>query len=215
MNRVLILGNGISRLQYSEHIRWWTGCLWVLNYAFAEYGPQADAVLGHPEVMEQAALWKRVHEYNYRVFTEEDYHSDIPKDLRGDSGTLAVAQALLEGKDKIFLSGFDFGGKDVWTLDMEKRSVAHGMRRRWRILLKTFPDAVDKIVFWAPKPGYDNLSAEYRPLYYRAELEYRRLKNEVAFLNAQLGNDIICPEVKPVTEKDRGEDFYDRILKGE
>jgi len=55
MKKVLLLGNGISRLLYKDYINKWKGEIWACNRAFLEYGDRITRIAGHDEVMEEAA----------------------------------------------------------------------------------------------------------------------------------------------------------------
>lgn len=206
-DKVLILGNGISRLQYTKEIADWKGELWGCNHIYAEYGPVLTRVNGHADVVKQAQQWKEIHGFNYWVITAEDYQ-DIPEKLRGNSGIYLVSQALYEGYKEINLCGYDFGGKDVWTPDMEKRNVTNGLLNKWDVMITWFAD-LSAIRFWQIRPGYDALSAAYLSVFETDHVQVRALK---AAIRKQEGQEIIPVKAKDVSEKTRGNQFYtDRL----
>lgn len=209
---VLILGNGISRLQYAheivDYLLKYSGELWGSNHVYVEYGPWLDRVNGHADVVLQAEHWKQLHGYTYRVIKSNDY-KELPEKLRGNSGIFLVSQALYDGYKEILLCGFDFGGKDVWTPDMENRAVTNGLLRKWDLMLQTFPDSKQRIKFWEIKPGYDKLSEDYLSVFNTDFVQVKRLKQELAAVS---GQEVIMPKCRPVTEAVRTSIFYkDRL----
>lgn len=212
MSRVLILGNGISRLQYTGKIAAWPDEIWCCNYAFVEFGNRISRVAGHLDVMEQAEIWRDLHGYDYRIMQPEDY-KHLPSKLRGNSGVYLVSQALDDGYDPIILCGYDFGGKDIWTPGMEDRNVGPGMRQKWKKLILTYPEARDRIRFWKIKPGYDDIDESFRSIYMLAEKENVRLRRELKKLMVRKYKySKHVPAFPRVNEKSRGKDFYRAIM---
>jgi len=140
VKKVLILGNGISRLSYDGFIRSWDGEVWGSNWIFTEYGEILTRLNGHIEPMKAAAEARKKDGHSYQIWgghlgklSVVDKDFTCPHEYRKDSGTTHVAQALHEGFEKIVCCGFDLGGPDVLSPDMamqDKRSWV----RRWRAI---------------------------------------------------------------------------------
>jgi len=211
-NRVLILGNGISRLQYINEINEYQlspGEIWGCNHIYAEYGHILTRINGHANVVLQAQHWKEIHGYDYRVITSEDY-TELPEQLRGNSGIFLISQALQDGFDEIILCGFDFGGKDVWTPDMHKRGVTNGLYKKWDLMMEHFGSISARIKFWGIKPGYDKLSEEYLSIFHNESEHVKELQKALYEIS---GMDVIAPPFKQVTEAMRTRDFYKELLR--
>lgn len=120
MKKVLIMGNGYSRLHETKYIQDWDGEVWGCNRASSETNkiPSISRVF-------------TVHEYMYPILLKDRIASDFEIygktnksntpyvhicscTLGYSSGSLAIIQALDEQYDKIVLVGFDFGGKDIY-----------------------------------------------------------------------------------------------------
>jgi len=207
-NTVLILGNGISRLQYLLEINNFQGEVWGSNHVYAEYGWLLSRINGHEIVVQQAKHWKQLHGYHYRVITPEDY-KELPQRIRGNSGVFLISQALQDGYDEIILCGFDFGGKDVWAPNMHMRDIENGLRKKWDLMLNHFSEAPDKIKFWPIRPGYDILSERYLSVFYTEYQHNQALQRELYEI---AGMEIIYPSTSTVTEATRGEAFYRELL---
>ncbi len=124
-NKVIILGNGLSRLQHKGFINSWKDEIWGCNHFFTEYNtvPKIDRIFCDAKTIREA--------YEFRVAVKKDWliyaqtwingFKDKPDVLvvngfKGiTSGATAVEQALIENYDKILLTGFDFGGSDIYT----------------------------------------------------------------------------------------------------
>lgn len=214
MKTVLILGNGISRLQYLSEIKAYcgTGELWGSNFIYLEYGKYLTRIDGHPAVVKQGMQWSALHRYHYRCihpeFTPEIYE-ELPEGLCGNSGIFLVTMALHEGFEKIIICGFDFGGKDIWTPDMHLRPVSNGLLKKWDHMLTHYPDANKRVEFWKIKPGYDQLSEDFIPIFNIAYEDNQKLICELRELQ---GQEVILPPMQPVSELTRGKEFYkDRL----
>jgi len=150
VKNVLIIGNGISRLDYSEEIKNFDGEIWSCNYAFREFGEILDRITGHREPMEECLREKKNKGWKVKVFSSlinpvpECENFTIDRYWLRDSGTSLVVQAIKENFDNIYVAGFDLGGADVhspnhWMLD---KTV---WVRRWAEIFQKF--TLDKIIF--------------------------------------------------------------------
>jgi len=122
---VLILGNGASRIKYKDFINNWTSEIWGCNWLFKEADSHENLTrIGsvHNEVISEAYKFKKENNYNYLLYTKPVFREEFKdkfisyfSDPRGwATGPLMVLQALTENYRRIYLSGFDFGGKDVY-----------------------------------------------------------------------------------------------------
>ena len=140
----MILGNGLSRLLYSAEIDSWPSDLWGCNRAFLEYGARLTRITGHVIVMEEAEVWRDKNgaafeiwgghlgagKRGWNIFT-------CPAELRKDSGTTMVAQALHEERSQIVCVGFDLGGKDVGSPGIDRQDKKIWVWR-WRTLARVY-----------------------------------------------------------------------------
>ena len=124
MKKVLILGNGISRLKYKTWINKWDGEIWACNRAFREYKylPRLN-VIGtvHHEVAIEALTFQKKKALSYKILTSKaglvnSYQVFLFKKYRGwSTGNELLQEALLSGYDQIYLAGFDMGGPDIYN----------------------------------------------------------------------------------------------------
>jgi hypothetical protein len=142
MTTVLILGNGISRLEFDKEIRAFTGPVWGCNRAYIDYGDILSALAGHTDVMEEA----RDHG-DYKIFGQDEAFT-CPDIYRKDTGSMLVAEALTRGYDVICV-GFDLGGADVYSPGHDKKNKTTWVNR-WRLILSVFDHS--RVTFW----GYDH-----------------------------------------------------------
>jgi hypothetical protein len=118
MKEVLILGNGISRLSKKEQIKEWKGDLWICNWAFQEYRdlPIIRYVGSvHSEVIERAREFREKHNLTFRIISRLDSSDEkFSLDRGWSTGNLFISEALIRDYKKIYLAGFDFGGRDIY-----------------------------------------------------------------------------------------------------
>jgi len=162
MSSVLILGNGISRLLYEDMIKSWSGELWACNYAYLEWGHKLTRLTGHTDVIMKAANYREKNHHSFDIWTgnlgasrlNAQYvkHFTCPMELRKDSGTTLVAQALTEHFDEILICGYDLGGRDVYSRMNHKRSKSSWVKR-WGQLRHIFPLQFEKSIKFV---GYDH-----------------------------------------------------------
>ena len=145
--RVLILGNGISRLipEIADEIESWKGELWGSNKAYLDFWPRLDRLNGHGDVMQRAVQFRRAAAARFRIMVSQsglalyDHDECLPYRVGGewlkDSGTAHVSEALQEGFAEIVCAGFDFGGKDVYS-DFHEEQTKVMWIRRWRYMAK-------------------------------------------------------------------------------
>lgn len=147
METVLILGNGLSRLEFDEKIRAFPGEVWACNRAYLDYGDVISALAGHLDVMQEARDNRDELGQKYRIFgIDEDL--TCPALFRKDTGTTLVAEALTRGND-VIVCGFDLGGLDLYSPGHEKKNKSTWVQR-WRLLFREFDPA--RVTFW----GYDH-----------------------------------------------------------
>lgn len=151
---VLILGNGISRLSYSDFIQSWAqsgGEVWAANYAFREFGPIITRIAGHKEAMVEAVAYRAEHGLSYeiwggntgRVLPGSRVFTVPPKWLR-DTGSTLVAQALHEGYERIVCCGYDFGGPDVLSPGLWRQDKRNWIER-WQEIYRQW--GLDRVEF--------------------------------------------------------------------
>ena len=146
---VLILGNGVSRLQHMDMIREWTGEIWGCNsiYKDLESGliPRIDAITGDKVAIEAAVDSKEKNGYTYKVWSrgprtlgmKGTIDIKLATEYIYDSGTTLVCKALIDAYTNIVLVGFDLGGKDIYVPNHEMRNKSAWIAR-WRKIAKKF-----------------------------------------------------------------------------
>ena len=141
MSEVLILGNGISRLLHDRYIASWTGEIWGCNRVFEEreIAPRLSVITGHKDRLITAAEYREAHGYTYVLYGMLDGESEkpvtVPGEMRKDSGTTLVAQALEDGYEQVHVCGFDIGGPDIYSPINHMRFRKTSWVRRWRAIL--------------------------------------------------------------------------------
>jgi hypothetical protein len=139
-SRVLIVGNGVSRLAYESYIVGFAGEVWACNRAYQEFPDKIARLTGHREPMLEAQAWKERHGYKYQIFAGplSRLHPEwlpltcAPKWHR-DSGTTLVAEALTQGF-QVEAVGFDMGGPDVYWPDAYQTDKTAWVRRWCEII---------------------------------------------------------------------------------
>ena len=164
MKSVLILGNGISRLQFNRQILCYPGEVWGCNNVFLEYGEKLTLLTGHVENMEMAEHEKRINEnckyeiYSGAIKEKYDIYKKIypnwkrfncPEKYHKDSGSTLVNEALFLGYERIDICGFDLGGKDIFCPKHDD-DLKHNWVKRWCIIASEY--GLEKIHFW----GWDH-----------------------------------------------------------
>ena len=155
-SRVLIVGNGISRLGSEDYIRAYHGEVWACNYAYKEFPDIITRLTGHDFALVDAQAYKDEHGAKFAIYSgpiaqkRKDWKlfSCAPQWLR-DSGTTLVAQALHEGYD-VDLIGFDLGGPDVHALKQYQQDKTNWVRR-WAEIVEAW--GAERLHFI----GYDHL----------------------------------------------------------
>lgn len=138
MARVLVLGNGISRLAYTALIEGWDGEVWGCNRAYLDFPAKLSRLTGHIEVLCEAAEYKSQHaDARFDLWSgnlgkpiEGAHRFTCPRQFLNDSGTTLIAQALEEGHD-VFVCGFDLGGLDIHSPGIEHTDKTEWVKR-WR-----------------------------------------------------------------------------------
>jgi len=122
-SKVLILGNGKSRLKYKKFINDWQDEIWVCNKGYLEYKtlPRINRVgSAHTNLIIKAYIQKIKFNLDYYLFTTkkiqgyEDKIHIFTNSQGWATGPLMVQQALIEDYKEIQLAGFDFGGEDIY-----------------------------------------------------------------------------------------------------
>lgn len=156
--RVLILGNGVSRLQYMNSFvsKWKDAPIWACNSAYTELEsgaiPRLDAITGDKQALKDALVFREKKKLSFIVYARSQTtywipgteRIDIPDKYIYDSGTTLVVKALLSGYNEVYLVGFDLGGKDIYVKDHEDRNKASWIFR-WRIISQDL--GLSKIIF--------------------------------------------------------------------
>lgn len=154
--RVLVLGNGISRLGFTEFINGWPDELWACNYAFKEFKGRLDRLTGHAFVLKEAAPIIKKEGWKTEIWTghigkgvEDGHNFTCPEYFLKDSGSTLVAQALHEGYTEVYVAGFDLGGPDIHSPDLHLQDKS-GWVKRWRKINQVY--GLERVTFI----GYDH-----------------------------------------------------------
>ena len=160
-NKVLILGNGTSRLQLKDTIQNWNGEIWVCNWGFREALTLGDRVtlVGsvHKEVLKEIHSFRKEHNLSYKIITKpiikSQYEDEYFSSSKGwSTGNLCIVEALERGYDEVYLAGFDMGGKDIYqTHDLPGGSF----KSQYEQIKKTYGES--KITFLKPNTEQPNL----------------------------------------------------------
>lgn len=104
--KVLILGNGFSRLNKENFINSWKGKIWICNQAYKEFKsfPRID-LLGtvHPWCISEAKDIAKNNNLNFEIITIDTFK----KYLGYSTGNELINEAILRGYKDIYLLGFD------------------------------------------------------------------------------------------------------------
>lgn len=157
MDEVLILGNGISRINYHEFILKWSGEVWGCNRAYLEYGNKLTRLTGHADVLQDAEVFRDKNNLFFEIWgghigttIKSAKRFDCPKQYQTDSGTTLIAQALHEGFN-IVACGFDLGGWDIHSPELENAPKDNWVER-WRILLAVYGEERIRFIGHDHKP---------------------------------------------------------------
>lgn len=151
MARVLVLGNGISRLSHASTIRSWEGEVWGCNRAYLDFPTKLSRLTGHIEVLREAAEYKSQHaDATFALWAghlgkpiEGAQRFTCPRQFLNDSGTTLIAQALEEGHDA-YACGFDLGGYDIHSPGLETTDKSEWVKR-WRAIDEHY--GLDRLTF--------------------------------------------------------------------
>jgi len=160
LKRVLILGNGVSRLKYEDFIKDWEDEIWVCNYAYKEYYKFKNftRMIGDWRPCNDAVEFRRLYNLKFDIYIRyAGWHNkkflthpnevkklSIDEEYVRDSGSSFVVQALIEDYDEIYLLGFDLGGPDIYVRHLARENKADWVVF-WRKIAKDF--GLDKITF--------------------------------------------------------------------
>lgn len=158
--RVLILGNGTSRLYYKNLPSIWKSEIWGCNWVYKEYInnelPRLDALIGDYVCLKQAVKHEKIMR-NVTVYGKAQKSLDLHPSVKypnvgkyfSDSGTTIVKHALANNYDEIYLLGFDLGGPDIYQYRHHLKNKKNWVEN-WRKIAKEF--TLKKIRFI----GYDH-----------------------------------------------------------
>jgi len=156
IKEVLIVGNGISRLEHQDFIQKWSGEIWACNSAYLEYYngslPRLDLIIGDISALKEIVEYKKRYGGKYRIFGKNPKAKTLPGvemiDIPGlfikDSGSTLVARAIIKGYDKIYVIGFDLGGKDIYVQNHHIKNKEKWVRN-WRLIRDEL--GLDKVIF--------------------------------------------------------------------
>jgi lipopolysaccharide biosynthesis glycosyltransferase len=118
MNKLAIVGNGISRKFLTEEISEFEE-IWVCNKGAYEYSkfPTIKRVYSvHSNVLQSLSNESFILSNEIILVGREELPglSQFKEDKGWSSGNQAILDALLEGYEEIYLYGFDFGGEDIY-----------------------------------------------------------------------------------------------------
>lgn len=158
-SEVLILGNGASRSEHMDFVRSWEGEIWACNWAYFELIdgslPRIDRLIGDKKALIRALKAKRKYGFTYECICKGEPKDELsectPASSFGvsrktvfDSGSALVELALREGYEKIYVVGFDLGGRDLYITDHDKRNKSAWVRK-WRMLDQKY--GLDRVEF--------------------------------------------------------------------
>lgn len=142
--KVMIIGNGVSRLNFQKEITEWDGEIWGCNSVYLEVASgslhRLDRIIGDKDATKKAIQYKNKYGYNYVVYNKfvvkkKDIPGAVPitlpKRFIRDSGSTLVAMAIIEGYEEIVCVGFDLGGKDIYVKNHQYKNKATWIRN-WR-----------------------------------------------------------------------------------
>ena len=178
MKRVLVLGNGISRLEFHDQIEAWDGEVWGCNYVYKDYGHKLTRLTGEVPKMWEGLKYRDEHGHKYEMWggnlgrpPEGSYLWTCPRQFWNDSGTSSVAQALHEGYI-VECVGFDLGGADCYYHTHYRKSKARWVER-WAAIVRFYGS--DRIRFW----GYNHTPFIKRVISGQADpAEYQRIHRQ-------------------------------------
>lgn len=152
---VLILGNGISRIEHENFIREFPGEVWACNFAYRDFPEKITRLTGHDFVLEEAQKEKKKNGWKFDIYAgvcakKRDGWKRFtqPPKWHRDSGSTLATQALHEGHD-ILLCGFDMGGADIYSPEHWRQNKTAWVRR-WADIVQEY--GADRIKFI----GYDH-----------------------------------------------------------
>ena len=155
--KVLIVGNGISRLPYYQTIFDFDGEVWGCNQSYLEFGHIYKRIAGHKQWTEDAYRAKIEYGWDFEVWCGlKDNIIDFPHRMFTtyeerfwhNSGTTLVAQALEEGYE-VSVIGFDLGGLEIHRANNERLRKDKWVQR-WRDIAEYY--GLENVTFI----GYDH-----------------------------------------------------------
>ena len=154
MKKVLILGNGSSRLRLKKFISEWNDEIWVCNKGYTEATDNeliSRVYSVHSEVVQDAKSFRKNRDLTYAIVGPGEVSF---KELKGwSSGSQALLDALIENYE-ITALGFDFGGPDVYQSHSVEGS---NFKKQAEELKKRFGSKYDAIVFKYPESNNETI----------------------------------------------------------
>jgi hypothetical protein len=139
-DKVLILGNGKSRLAYNSFIKKWEHGLWACNNAFKEENLRSKiTALGtvHKEIVEEAIKYKKNNKLNFDIFYS--FNTENTKCFNNyhgySTGNELIFQAISTAYDEIYLLGFDSLWEDTSDIYMDQVIISN-FKNQMDIILK-------------------------------------------------------------------------------
>jgi len=154
--KVLILGNGVSRKNYVKFIQEWEGEIWACNSAFLELAngslPRLDRLIGDYVALKIAVKYKRKYRLKMAIYGKNKRSWELPgvqqltlpKHFYAESGSTLVAAALYEGYKEVKVLGFDLGGMDLYVQHHERKDKSKWIKN-WRKIANHF--GLDRVEF--------------------------------------------------------------------
>lgn len=199
MKQVLLLGNGISRLLHNDFIKNFDGEVWGCNFVYKERDIRLTRLTGHNDVLVKAAKYRVKHDLDYMIYTGQfgllNYDYDFlrsftcPGEFRKDSGTTLLAQALHEGY-YVLCCGFDFGGRDIYTVRLQQRNKTNWIKR-WKAIGDRYGWNNIEFIGFDHKPFVQNSLYKEKEYYKRYILGLPHIPDPeyIALFNSLYGTD--------------------------
>lgn len=193
MKKMLIVGNGVSRLAYKKEIQDFKGEIWIFNYAYKEkwLGKIATRWFGHSELISEAKEYREKNGYKYTIWGNVDCaEKHFDERIRiGDSGSTAAWQSLIDGYE-IWCVGIDLGGWDIYTENHNTQNKSIWVAR-WQKLWKLYNEKIHWI-------GQDHTEALRSP---NLRKYYNLYSNNKCHLNDEKSRQIIQKYFEKISKK--------------
>lgn len=178
--KVLILGNGLSRIMYNDFIEEWENEIWGCNRVYLDWGHKLDRLTGHISVLEEADEYRKQNNLYYEIWGGNlgkfkcDKYFTCDKQFQKDSGTTLVVQAIEEGY-RAYCLGFDLGGRDIYSPNHQLVNKTNWVLR-WRVIANTY--GLDDVEFIGHNHKHFILSGRHH-----GEYAYKYMRGKPHFDN--------------------------------